>query len=82
MKANYFIFLALLIALIGCGDDPKPAPKPIAKPKVEEEKPKVQLNVPEFNADSSYAYIQDQVDFGPRVPNSDESKKCAAYLER
>ena len=35
---------------------------------------------PTFNADSAYAYIQKQVDFGPRVPNTVGHKKCAQYL--
>ena len=26
--------------------------------------------VPEFNADSAYAFVQKQVDFGPRIPNT------------
>ena len=35
---------------------------------------------PTFNADSAYAYIQKQVDFGPRVPNTVGHKECAQYL--
>ena len=44
-------------------------------------KEEAKVNVPDFNADSAYKYIKDQVDFGPRVPNSDEHKACAKYLE-
>ncbi|MDR0745019.1 MAG: M28 family peptidase [Mediterranea sp.] len=36
--------------------------------------------VPEFNADSAYNYIQAQVDFGPRVPNTQVHVKCGEYL--
>jgi len=35
---------------------------------------------PNFNTDSAYLYIQDQVDFGPRVPNSLAHEKCHQYL--
>ena len=28
------------------------------------------VNVPDFNADSAYAFVQEQVDFGPRIPNT------------
>ncbi len=33
-------------------------------------KPVRQVQVPAFNADSAYFYVQEQVDFGPRIPNS------------
>ncbi len=36
--------------------------------------------VPEFQADSAYAFIQQQVDFGPRVPNTEGHKKTRAWL--
>ena len=35
---------------------------------------------PIFNADSAYSYVATQVAFGPRVPNSEAHKACAAYL--
>jgi Zn-dependent M28 family amino/carboxypeptidase len=35
---------------------------------------------PEFNADSAYMYIEKQVSFGPRVPNSPAHKACGDYL--
>jgi len=40
----------------------------------------IQLDAPEFNADSAYVYIQKQVDFGPRVPGSDAHKTTADWL--
>jgi Zn-dependent M28 family amino/carboxypeptidase len=36
--------------------------------------------VPEFNADSAYAYVERQAGFGPRVPNTPAHKACARYL--
>lgn len=35
-----------------------------------------------FDADSAYLYIQNQVDFGPRVPNSESHRKCGNWLEQ
>lgn len=37
--------------------------------------------VPRFNADSAYRFIEKQVSFGPRVPNTKEHKECGLYLE-
>ncbi len=36
--------------------------------------------VPDFSSDSAYAYIQKQVDFGPRVPNTDPHKATGQWL--
>lgn len=41
---------------------------------------KTSINVPTFSADSAYHYIEQQVAFGPRVPNTQAHKDCAAYL--
>ncbi len=35
---------------------------------------------PNFNADSAYQYIKDQVNFGPRIPNTAAHDSCAIYL--
>lgn len=45
----------------------------------EQEQPLVKA--PDFNADSAYAYIQKQVDFGPRIPNTEAHENCARWLE-
>ena len=37
---------------------------------------------PVFSADSAYAYIEHQMAFGPRVPNSKAHLDCAAWLIR
>lgn len=33
-----------------------------------------------FNADSAYAYVKKQVDFGPRIPNTASHDQCAGWL--
>ena len=45
-----------------------------------EESEKVVVNVPTFSADSAYQYIQAQVDFGPRVPNTKQHVACGEFL--
>lgn len=39
-------------------------------------------NIPDFNATVAYQLIQQQVDFGPRVPGTAAQKKCADWLEQ
>ncbi len=59
-----------------CGDEPKPIqgngtlsppPAPVKK-------------APQFSADSAYAFIEAQLAFGPRVPNSKGHQKAGDYL--
>ena len=48
--------------------------------KADDASTRTNVVVPEFNADSAYQYIQAQVDFGPRVPNSAAHVACGEYL--
>ena len=43
--------------------------------------PVPRVAAPAFSADSAYAYIKAQVDFGPRVPGSKEHTACAQYIQ-
>ncbi len=66
-----------LLGLNACdGDQPSPIDKPI------EPKEEVKVNVPEFDMDSAYSYVQQQVDFGPRVPETKEHAACADWLKK
>ncbi len=38
------------------------------------------VEVPEFSGDSAYIYVERQVAFGPRVPNSVEHNNCGEWL--
>ena len=42
----------------------------------------VAVERPAFSADSAYTYIERQMAFGPRVPNSKSHLDCAAWLIR
>lgn len=81
MKNNRNIFLGAIIAtmlfVLGCDSGTKkPAEKPV------ETKPLPAIVTPEFNADSSYKYVADQVAFGPRVPNTKQHVECGEFLAR
>ncbi|MEY4929674.1 MAG: hypothetical protein RI909_398 [Bacteroidota bacterium] len=52
---------------------------------VEKEKVKVteswpDITVPDFNADSAYFFIEKQINFGPRIPNSASHREAGDYL--
>ena len=51
------------------------------KPNAESDTPvKTPVSAPSFDADSAYAYVAQQVAFGPRVPNTPEHAACASWL--
>ena len=47
-----------------------------------EEKPRKVVQVPDFNADSAYQFIEDQLAFGPRIPNTPEHLEAGDFLVR
>lgn len=67
-----FLFVVILVVLVGCGRDSQKTSQPEVPAKV--------VNVPAFNADSAYFFVQKQVDFGPRIPNSAAHKKAGDYF--
>ena len=69
-KLQLFILAALVGLAWGCGDSPAPKVEVEVEPIV----------APDFNADSAYYFVQKQVDFGPRVPNTPEHDACGEWL--
>lgn len=61
--------------LVACTPD-KPVTPPTPEPT-----PAVEVTIPIFNKDSAYQYIQTQVDFGPRVPETAAHAACAKWIE-
>ncbi len=54
-------------------------------PKTDEAEPEEKaqaVKAADFNADSAMFFIEKQVQFGPRVPNSKAQANCAAWLEK
>ena len=72
-----FLFMALSCVFVACGSTGSKQTTSDA-PAVQRQAPAT--NVPAFNADSAYAYVANQVAFGPRVPNSAAHKACGDYL--
>lgn len=72
--ATTLLLLVLVAVLQSCGTEessPTPAPRsdlPALPP------------TPMFDPDSAYAFIQKQVDFGPRVPGTPEHQACGDWL--
>jgi glutaminyl-peptide cyclotransferase len=69
----------LLWALCSCNGKSPNKQQPV------DESPKtvrapVMLPVPDLNADSAYAFVKAQVDFGPRIPGSKAHAACAEWL--
>ena len=65
--------LLLLVMICACGNKDK-------QPTKTANNTKKTLVVPAFNADSAYAYVKAQTDFGPRVPNTEAHERCAQWL--
>ncbi|BDD10345.1 glutamine cyclotransferase [Fulvitalea axinellae] len=68
------IIVLLLAGLAACGAKTK------KNENISSEPAQTLKPAPAFNADSAYAFIQKQVDFGPRIPNTPEHRQCRAYL--
>lgn len=83
------IALALLVIFAGgyvmlslprCKSDNAPPVKP---PVTQTPLPATpQVPIPVFSADSAFLFVKKQVEFGPRVPNTEAHRKCAAWLVR
>jgi glutaminyl-peptide cyclotransferase len=80
MKNNQWKWWALglvaaggMAVLSSCGDKKKEAEAPAPK----EERV---VQVPYFSADSAYRFVEEQVNFGPRVPNTKAHRQAGDYL--
>ncbi|MGI6717827.1 MAG: M28 family peptidase [Bacteroidales bacterium] len=75
MKKHIILFLLLLsIIAVSCKNKTKTSttiPNSFSEDK---------LDIPEFSSDSSYNFVKEQTDFGPRVPGTDAHTQCAIYL--
>lgn len=72
----YYPLLLLLICNSACNN-------PGNKQNNGEEKDTTKAPVTvDFNADSAYAFVKQQVDFGPRVPGSAGHTQCHNYMSR
>ncbi|MFZ6050807.1 M28 family peptidase [Halocola ammonii] len=80
---NKIIFYTLSLTVVlgsftACQNDQSTESKSKKQEKKEELPP---VETPDFSSDSAYQYIEKQVAFGPRVPNTEEHAACAKWLE-
>lgn len=72
---NLFVAIIIGFFFLACGEEPKKynnlKPKTKAKPQIER---------PAFSEDSAYVFIEQQLSFGPRVPNTEAHKKAGVFL--
>ena len=73
LMLRYCVFSVFCGLLLACSNEPEPKKNPI---------PKVTIEVPKFNADSAYYFVEKQVSFGSRVISSNAWEKCAVWLEK
>lgn len=76
------LFSILLAGLLASCSNAKPATSD-ATPAIAGESnpaPSAVASKSQFNADSAYAYVARQLDFGPRVPGSAAQEQCAAWI--
>lgn len=67
------IALAIIAGAYGCNSN-------TSSEQTAEQAPVALVKSADFNADSAYQFIQKQVDFGPRVPNTAQHRACGDYL--
>ena len=72
-RTAWLLTFSMLI-MFACGNSQKPVNQST------EVKDK-QVHVPVFNRDSAYAYVEKQVNFGPRVPGTEAHSACARWME-
>lgn len=71
IKPTHLLFFIFLLA-VSCKLKPK---------QTEEEQVATTVERPSFSADSCYHFIQEQIAFGARIPNTPAQAKCALYLK-
>jgi len=76
MIVTILSFISLTIFLVGC--ETSPSNNEYEEPVIKKEP---EVFVPEFNRDSAYQFVQKQVDFGPRIPETVEHKACSEWIK-
>lgn len=75
-KSIFTLLIFSFVLLFACKNDKKEQ-ETVDKPMP---KPKTNVKIPRFDRDSAYHFIEKQVAFGPRVPNSNGHKACKEWM--
>lgn len=79
MRNIHFTTLLLFLSIVVFSCKDQPSTNTESSETTEEQSI---ISKPVFNADSAYAYIQTQVDFGPRVPGTAAQRKAATWMQQ
>jgi glutaminyl-peptide cyclotransferase len=77
MKKTILVFIGMAFMFLYCNKDKK-------QPETETKQPKfnfVAKAVPKFNSERAWAFLVNQVKFGPRSPNTRAHDECLEYLK-
>ncbi len=77
-KTQYILILIPGLVLYSCGGGKQPPEEKKSEIPVKT----IPVKIPDFNADSAYFFIEQQLAFGPRVPGTKAHGKCADFLSR
>ena len=73
-QINQILVILSAILFLACNQSPK-------QEEVKQDTQKqITISIPDFDRDSAYRFVEQQVMFGPRVPNTKAHKDCAAFL--
>lgn len=71
----WFIFFSVLVMLYACGSNERDSGRRDTDSEVV-----TRESIPVFNADSAFHFVEKQVSFGPRVPNTRAHRECGEWL--
>lgn len=71
---RFFIILLITIVFASCGTNTQP------KQQTSQKTEKKSIVAPKFNADSAYYFVEKQLSFGPRIPESEAHMQCAEWF--
>lgn len=74
-KAFLYGYFVLTILFIGCQSGSETSSETVAS-----EEAKVSIQAPSFNGDSAFYFVEKQVKFGPRVPNTSAHKRAGDWF--
>jgi len=72
----FFFSIIMVLGVYSCSDSSKNNKQKKVNKKAKTEN----ISIPDFNQDSAYSYVANQVKFGPRVPGTKANLRCATYL--
>ncbi len=77
----FFILFVLGGVLSSCTNDSNTSNNKTVSKTDDNIKRDKKMEVPTFNKDSAFAFVETQVNFGPRIPGTQEHLACAEWIE-